>query len=218
MSDGTSSGRGLPTVEPPFEDKGSRADRSIGGLVLAAGTSSRFGEANKLLTSVDGEPIVRRAVETLLDAGIEPIVVVVGHEAKTVREAVSGLPVRTVYNEAYASGQASSVRVGIRAVETVEIDAAIIALGDMPFVAPGTVETVIAAYRAGAGDALAAAHSGDRGNPVLFDRRFFETLTAVDGDVGGREILLESDTSVLVAVEDPGVRRDIDERADLPSE
>lgn len=218
MTDGTSSDPELPTVEPPFDTDGSHEARSVGGLVLAAGTGSRFGEANKLLASVDGEPIVRHAVETLLGAGVEPIVVVVGYEADAVREAVSKLPVRTVYNEAYASGQASSVRVGIDTLETMAVDAAVVALGDMPFVDPATVETLVAAYRAGIGDALAAAHDGDRGNPVLFDRRFFEPLTAVDGDIGGREILLESDASALVAVDDPGVRRDVDERTDLPPE
>ena len=62
---------------------------------------------------------------------------------------------------------------------------------------------------------LAAAHDGRRGNPVLFDRRFFDDLTRVDGDIGGREILLESDASACVDVPDGGVRRDIDEPEDF---
>ena len=81
---------------------------------------------------------------------------------------------------------------------------------------PETVETLVAAHAAGAGDALAAAYEGTRGNPVLFDARFFKRLTAVDGDVGGREILLTDDASALVAVDDPGVRRDVDRPTDLP--
>lgn len=208
---------GLPVVEPPFDPDDPRKG-GVGGVVLAAGTSSRFGERNKLLADVDGEPIVRRAVATLLAAGIEPIVVVVGHEADAVRSGVSDLPVRIVYNGAYASGQASSVRTGIDALETETVDAVVVALGDMPFVDHETVETLVAAYRGGAGDALAAANDGVRGNPVLFDQQFFEPLTRVDGDVGGRELLLESDASALVAVEDRGVRRDIDEQTDLPKE
>jgi molybdenum cofactor cytidylyltransferase len=85
----------------------------------------------------------------------------------------------------------------------------------MPDVAPATVETLVAAYAAGVGAALAAAFEGERGNPVLFDRRFFDALTDVTGDVGGRQLLLESDESALVAVADSGVRRDVDIPEDL---
>ncbi|PAU84361.1 UDP-N-acetylglucosamine pyrophosphorylase [Halorubrum salipaludis] len=226
---------GLPTARPPFEaddagpggslperESGRDPDR-VGGVLLAAGTSSRFGDANKLLATVDGEPIVRRAARTLAAAGLARIVAVVGHEAPRVRAALSDLPIETVENDAYAAGQSASLRAGIEALsggsgDEPAVDAAVVALGDMPFVEPATIETLVAAYAAGAGDALAAAHDGERGNPVLFDARFFDRLTAVDGDVGGRAILLGSDASALVAVDDPGVRRDVDRPRDLPDD
>ncbi len=219
MNDDGPSDRGLPTVEPPFGEKRSDGDGPVGGIVLAAGTSSRFGEANKLLATVCGEPIVRHAVRTLVNAAVDPVVVVLGHEADAVGEAIADLPVETVYNDAYATGQASSVGVGIGELEGLStVDAAVVALGDMPFIESGTVDALVAAYRDGAGEALAAAHGGVRGNPVLFDRRFFEPLSGVDGDIGGRKILLESDSAALVAVDDPGVRRDVDEPTDLSAE
>ncbi len=219
MSDEHSTGGGVPIVEPPFGGGRSEGEASVGGIVLAAGKSSRFGESNKLLATVDGEPIVRHAVRTLLNASVEPIVVVLGHEADAVQAAVADLPVETVYNDRYASGQSSSVGVGIAELAAnPAVDAAIVALGDMPFVDPDTVATIVAAYRGGAGQVLAAAHDGVRGNPVLFDRRFFEALGRIEGDIGGREILLESDSAALVAVDDPGVRRDVDESGDLPAE
>lgn len=207
---------GLPIASPPF-DAGEGGDTgSVGGVVLAAGTSDRFGAENKLLATVDGEQIVRRAVRTLVSAGIAPVVVVIGHEADAIRGALRGLDVETVRNESYASGQASSVRAGIEVLEREhDVEAAVIALGDMPFVDPETVETLVSAYRNEVGDALAAATGGKRGNPVLFDRRFFAELTAIGGDTGGRRILLESDASALVEVDDDGVRRDIDESSDL---
>ncbi|WP_144797241.1 nucleotidyltransferase family protein [Halorubrum depositum] len=221
---------GLPVATPPFEsgedDAAGGGDPNpprVAGVLLAAGTSSRFGDANKLLATVDGEPVVRHAAQTLVAAGLDPVVVVVGHEADRVRAAVDDLSVDIVVNDAYEAGQSTSVRAGIDAIRSgksggrgdARVDAAIIALGDMPFVDPETVETLVAAYAAGAGDALAAAHGGDRGNPVLFDRRFFDRLADVDGDVGGREILLGGDASALVAVDDPGVRRDVDRPTDL---
>ncbi|PSQ29418.1 nucleotidyltransferase family protein [Halobacteriales archaeon QS_9_67_15] len=209
-----------PLVEPPFDDPESDRPR-VAGVLLAAGTSSRFGEANKLLATRDGDPLVRHAARTLLDAGVDPVVVVVGHEADRVVDALDGLDVTFVRNPDYRQGQTTSVRAGIDAVRDRgdahdAPDAAVVALGDMPFVDPETIGTLVVAYAAGVGDALAAAYEGTRGNPVLFDRRFFGDLTDVSGDVGGRAILLESDDSARVAVSDSGVRRDVDERSDLP--
>ncbi|MFD1599534.1 nucleotidyltransferase family protein [Halobellus rarus] len=220
----------LPVVSPPFDEEGAdeegsseedddrTRDRSrVAGVLLAAGTSDRFGDRNKLLATHDGDPLVRHAARTLLDAGLDPVVAVVGHEADRVVDALAGLDVAVVANDAYDTGQASSLRAGIGALRDsdAQVDAAVIALGDMPFVDPETVETLVAAYDAGVGDALAAAHDGVRGNPVLFDRRFFDALADVAGDVGGREILLTSGDSACVSVSDPGVRRDVDEPGDL---
>lgn len=215
----------LPVVEPPFETAESDASREsdqtlrVAGVLLAGGTSSRFGDANKLLATVEGAPLVCHAARTLVDAGLDPVVVVVGHEADQVRAAVADLPVETIENDAYESGQSTSVGAGIGAIRDRNraVDAAIIALGDMPYVDPETIETLVGGYGEGVADALAPSYRGDRGNPVLFDRQFFEDLAAVDGDIGGREILLSSGASALVAVDDPGVRRDVDRPEDLSS-
>ena len=203
----------LPIRSPPFE-AGERESSRVAGVLLAAGTSTRFGDDNKLVATLDGEPLVRHAARTLLDASVAPVVVVVGHEADRIRDALAGLDLRFVANDAYAEGQSTSVRAGIGALDAT-IDAAVVALGDMPFVDPDTVETLVSAYEAGVGDAVAASHDGQRGNPVLFDQRFFADLTAVEGDIGGRQILVKSDRSACVAVPDSGVRRDIDDPDDL---
>lgn len=206
-----------PFVEPPRPaDESAVTASRIGGIVLAAGTSSRYGDRNKLLASIDGEPIVRHAVETLLEADLAHVLVVVGYDADRVREAISDLPVETVYNPNYRAGQSTSVRAGLLAMQdAIAPEAVVISLGDMPFVEPETVEQLVAAYEAGVGGALAPAYDSARGNPVLFDSRFFDDLIDVEGDVGGREILLESESTALVAVDDSGVRRDVDEPGDL---
>jgi molybdenum cofactor cytidylyltransferase len=85
----------------------------------------------------------------------------------------------------------------------------------MPGVDPGTVGLLVDAYRAGLGTALAAACDGRRGNPVLFDRRQFAALLAVEGDVGGRPVLAASEDAALVETGDPGVHADVDTVADL---
>lgn len=204
----------LPVVDPP--DDPPEDGRRVVGVVLAAGTSSRYGAANKLLTTVDGAPMVRRSTEALLAADLDAVVAVVGHEVERVRAALDDA-VPTVDNDRYAAGQATSVATGVRAARDRDADAIVFALGDMPWVDPASVDALRAAYAAGAGDALAAAVDGERGNPVLFDRRYFDALVDgdVDGDGGGREILLSSEAAALVETGDPGVRRDVDRPDDV---
>lgn len=205
----------LPVVDPPANGDGTAEPKDrepIPGLVLAAGEGTRFGEGNKLLASAGGEPVVVRAVRTLVASRVDPVTVVVGHEADRVRAALADLPVRIVENPRYREGQATSVRIGIEALPG-DAPAALIALGDMPFVERETIDVLRRSYRAGRGTALAAAVDGRRGNPVLFDRRHFETLADLEGDVGGRELLKREGT--LVETGDPGVVRDVDRPGDL---
>ena len=215
----------LPVVEPPFEREGGATGSTdspprVAGVLLAAGTSSRYGGRNKLLEPVDGEPMVRRAARTLLVAGLDPVVVVLGHEADRVREVLAdpadglGGGLDFVENPDYADGQATSVAVGVAALPE-EVDAAVFALGDMPWVRPETVERLVDAHRSGVGTALAAAFEGERGNPVLWDARHFESLAGQSGDVGGRDLLLSTSGAALVETGDPGVRRDVDRPGDL---
>ena len=198
---------------------------TVAGVLLAAGTSSRFGAANKLLAELDGTPIVVHAVETLLESRLEPVVVVIGHEAGRLEAALEGYPVECVRNPAYAAGQSTSVTAGVAALEGQDVDAAVFALGDMPFVEATSVEVLISTWRDGNrettdGDrdpttAVVAAYEGVRGNPVLFDSGAFERLKTLAGDRGGRRLLRDGDGVVLVETGDPGVRRDVDTPRDL---
>ena len=202
---------GLPIVDVAGVDPPAR--HRVGGVVLAAGESRRYGGRNKLLVPVGQFPMVRRSTATLLRADLDPVVAVLGHQAGRVRGGLDGLGITCVLNDAYARGQGHSIAAGVRAVAH-RVDALVIALGDMPDVEPATVDAIVTAYETGAGTAIAPVHDGHRGNPVLFDATHFEALKRLDGDRGARRILLEGDTSVLVAVDDPGVRRDIDRPED----
>lgn len=206
----------LPVCKPP-SDRDRKPQSDVWGVLLAAGTSSRFGERNKLLEEFDGKPVIRHAIKPLLDASLDGIVVVIGHEKASVRGALSGLELNICENEAYAAGQSTSVQCGVSAVVDRGADAVLIALGDMPFVTSDTVDSLIRTYESGSKTALAAAYDGRRGNPVLFDSRHFDALIDIDGDTGGRRILLRAENSALVETGDPGVRRDIDRSEDWPS-
>lgn len=206
----------LPVQNPPSTSDVT-GEANVWGVLLAAGTSSRFGDCNKLLQDVNGEPMVRCVAKTLLKSSLSGVVVVVGHEAEKVRTALANLPLRIVENEAYAEGQSTSVRTGISAANENDADAAIVALGDMPYVSWETVDNIIATYKNGTGTAIAAAYNGKRGNPVLFDTSHFDELMSITGDVGGRQILRKSDTASLVNTGDPGVLQDVDRPNDWPN-
>ncbi len=200
------------TDEVTTDDPSGDAE-TVGAVLLAAGESTRFEGGNKLLARIDGMPVVRRAAETLLATSLAGPVAVLGHGADAVAGALEGLGVATRRNEAYAAGQHTSVAAGVAAARERDWDAVVFALGDMPAVDPGTVERIVAAYRAGRGNAIAPTYEGKRGNPALFDGRHYDALASVTGDRGGRAILEAEGT--LLAVDDPGVLRDVDRRADL---
>ena len=187
----------------------------IGGVVLAAGLGTRFEGGNKLLAESDGTPVVERATETLSRSGVGEVVAVVGHEAERVTAAVDHLADAVRRNEDYASGQSTSVREGVAAARAADWDAAVFMLGDMPFVRPATVDTVLDAYASGDGSIVAPAYEGQRGNPVLFGRQHFDALADVSGDRGGRDLIETHDDAVLVDVDDSGVTSDVDFREDL---
>ncbi|PSP51455.1 nucleotidyltransferase family protein [Halobacteriales archaeon QH_7_68_42] len=200
----------------------------VAGVVLAAGLSSRFGEGDKLLATLEGEPLVVHAVRTLTGADLDAVAVVVDPAsgvsgaladaglAGDDTDADAGANVALVENPDAAAGQATSVRRGVAwARGAADADAVVFALGDMPRVRPETVDRLAAAWRDGRGSALAAAHDGQRGNPVLFDSRHFDALAAVSGDTGGRSVFENAADSAVVETDDPGVRGDVDTRADL---
>jgi molybdenum cofactor cytidylyltransferase len=207
----------LPVIDPATITDENRRPGPVIGVVLAAGTSTRYGQSNKLLATVDGDPIVRRAVCTLEASAVDSVLVVCGHEADGVRGALTESGAEMIDNPDYERGQSTSVAAGLEAAAERGASAVVIALGDMPNVAVRSVNTLASAYRADAGDALAAAYEGTRGNPVCFARRHFDALADVSGDMGGRTILLADDRSALIETDDPGVLYDVDEPADLDS-
>ena len=210
---------GLPVhdagaVREALEANG-RPAPTVVGVLLAGGTSSRFGDANKLLADLDGVPLVRHAARTLLGADLDEVVAVLGYEADAVDAALSDLDLRAVRNPDYEDGLSTSVARGVAASRERGADAAVFLPGDMPGVDPATVDLLADAHRAGLGTALAAAHDGRRGNPVLFDREHFEALLAVEGDVGGRSLLVGSSDGALVETGDAGILDDVDTTEDL---
>lgn len=169
-----------------FRENARRAAcRQIGVVVLAAGGSSRMGE-QKLLFELGGKSLVRRAVQTALDADIGRVCVVVGSDAARVVREVADLSVDIVENESWSEGQATSIRAGIRSMG--DADAALVMVADQPFVTAGHLRALAHAYHAGEAAVYISAHAGRRGNPALFDAVVFDDLLALEGDQGARQL------------------------------
>ncbi|WP_254533219.1 nucleotidyltransferase family protein [Natrinema gelatinilyticum] len=209
------SGSSIPVVEPAAIN-GRRTSATVHGVLLAAEMSSRFGDANKLLATIEREPIVRRAARSLVRSKLDDVIVVLGHEVDRIREATTDLDVSVVVDESYDRGQSTSVHAGVRAARERDADATLIALGDMPDMMTDSIDATVEAYERDGGNVIAAACDGRRGKPVLFDSQYFDWLTDVSGDVGGRQILLTANDAIHLETGDPGVLRDIDRPEDLP--
>ncbi|HSH74873.1 MAG TPA: nucleotidyltransferase family protein [Longimicrobiales bacterium] len=181
------------------------------GVVLAAGLSRRMGGRDKVLVEVDGKPMVRRVVETALRAGLDPVIVVVRRAGSGVRRALEGLPVLYARNDSPEAGLSSSLREGLRSLGA-ESQAAVVLLGDMPWVRPADVAALVAAFDPAAGREICVpVYAGRRGNPVLWSARFFREMAGLEGDVGARALLSRHARSVHeVPAGGEGVLRDVD--------
>jgi molybdenum cofactor cytidylyltransferase len=163
--------------------------RNVAGLVLAAGRSTRMGGPNKLLEEINGRPLVRHVAEHVLASRAKPVIVVTGHQKERVERALAGLPVTFVHNADFADGLSTSLKTGIAAVPAAA-DGAIVCLGDMPQVSAALIDSLIAAFDPERGALVVIPTiEGKRGNPVLWSRRFFPDLAAVEGDVGARHLI-----------------------------
>jgi CTP:molybdopterin cytidylyltransferase MocA/xanthine/CO dehydrogenase XdhC/CoxF family maturation factor len=163
--------------------------RRIAGVVLAAGMSTRMGK-NKLALPLHGKPLVRHAVEAALTAALDPVIVVIGHNAAVMRDALGGLPVHFVQNDAFAEGLSTSLRIGIKSVSPT-CDGAMILLGDMPNVSPELIERIIAAFDPAQSCVICVATAkGERGHPVLWGRQIFGEMEELRGDTGARALMI----------------------------
>ena len=198
--------RPQPRAKPEVE-----GERKVAAIVLAAGRSTRMGGPNKLLAELDGKKLVRIVTEQALASKACEVIVVTGHQAELVEQALSDLDVRFVRNPDFAGGLASSVKAGIAAVPDT-VDGAVVCLGDMPMVSSGLLDRLIAAFAPDRGNLIVVPVSeGRRGNPVLWSRRFFAELMTLDGDVGARHLIAKHTEAVAeVPVDGDSAFLDID--------
>jgi molybdenum cofactor cytidylyltransferase len=202
----------IPSRPQPRDERPTDVPRQprIGAIVLAAGLASRFG-GRKLLEALNGKPLVRHAVEAAKASHAEPVIVVTGNASVEVGETLRSLNILIVNNPDYAKGLSTSLKCGLKNLPE-DWDGAIILLGDMPGVSAALIDKLIAAFDPSEGRAICVAtRNGKRGNPVLWARRFFPEMLAIEGDVGARHLLAQYGESVCeVEAADDGPLIDID--------
>jgi molybdenum cofactor cytidylyltransferase len=158
---------------------------TVGGLVLAAGGSKRFG-APKQLAELDGRPLLEHALIAMSRAPVDRVVVVLGAHAKEVRAAVPLHGAEAVVCKEWDKGMGNSLRTGIDALRG--CDAVVVALGDQPRLSPAAVERLLS-QRGKDELAIRATYDGVPGHPVLLERSLLAIVRELRGDVGARDLL-----------------------------
>jgi molybdenum cofactor cytidylyltransferase len=179
----------MEIVTRPQPRAEAKEGRRVAAIVLAAGRSTRMGGPNKLLAEIGGKPMARIAVEQALASQAQPVVVVTGHQRGEVEAALDGLDVTRVHNADFAEGLSTSLKAGLGALPA-DVDGALICLADMPQIDHTLLNRLIENFDPGQGALVVMPTiGGKRGNPVLWSRRFFPDLIALQGDVGARHLI-----------------------------
>lgn len=185
----------------------------VAAVVLAAGESRRFG-GPKLIVPFEGKPLLQHALDAANGSSVAEVIVIVGHAAHEVLAAIDLGRARGIVNEAYASGQASSLQAGLRAAANA--DAVVVVLGDQPRVTPALIDAVVERQRSARAAAVVCTWRGRRSPPTLLHRDLWPALKALSGDVGARDLLASRDDVAVVDVAGAlGTLEDVDRPDDL---
>jgi molybdenum cofactor cytidylyltransferase len=176
----------------------------IGIIILAAGSSSRMGQPKQLL-SYEGETLLSRVVRAALETEYRPVVVVLGSHAEALQEELAATEARIVVNQEWSEGMSSSIRCGLRALETAAretTEAAILMLCDQPFVTSDIIKRLVETYLAQRPLFVASEYETKDGKtwgvPAIFSRTLFAELMELRGAAGAKRIIARHEAAGLI--------------------
>ena len=185
----------------------------VAAVILAAGGSSRYGGA-KLLASLEGKPLLQHVLDAANASTLAEVLLVIGHTADEILAVIRLGRARVVVNPDWASGQASSLRAGLRAASGA--DAVVVVLGDQPRVTTTLLDTLVERQRVTDSVAVVSSWKGQRSPPTLLHRDLWSALEPLTGDIGARAVLAgRSDVAVLEVSGSLGSLEDVDRPDDL---
>ena len=191
----------------------------IAAVILAAGRSIRMGRSKLELPWKNGQSIISHVMEVFLEGGASPVLVVTGETRVAIEASLIGMEVDYAYNPDYATGgMLSSLKVGLRALETRRIEGALVSPADLPMLLPTTVQRLIQVWEDESPSIVAPSYEERRGHPVLISRKEWKAIQKLRDDQTLRDFLRqrEGEISYLV-VDDPGVLYDLDTPEDYRS-
>ncbi|HLZ17106.1 MAG TPA: nucleotidyltransferase family protein [Cyclobacteriaceae bacterium] len=180
-------------------------------IVLAAGSSSRLGQSKQLL-KIGDETLLRKTIRTVIDSGVDQVIVILGSEEKAHRNELKGLPVTAVFNPGWEKGMGSSLKRGVRfAVEKFPASEFIlVAVCDQPFLTSGHIKKLMGVFQSEKNCPIVASfYAGSPGVPALFHQSIFENLLGVDDEQGAKKLIKDHRQSVCY-VDFPAGEVDLD--------
>ena len=183
----------------------------ISGVILCAGESSRMGQPKALL-SIGGQTFIERIVDALRKAGLQNIIVVLGHDAEAMRQKIAHLPVTILVNPEYRTGQLSSLRVAIRhLLPNDRCGGLLVHLVDHPYIDAALVNLLIERFEDSGKLIAVPRFHGKRGHPVIFARSLLDELLNAPEDQGAKAVVnAHRDETLEIETEDEGITLDID--------
>ena len=190
----------------------------ITAIVLAAGESKRMAAANKLLLPFGGKALVAHMVDALLACHVHETIVILGHEAVLIKEALNNRQVRFVENQQFLHGMTTSIQTGVRAMAA-ECNGIMVCLSDLPLVQTEELKRLIhvfeEAYTSNKKLIVLPSYHGQRGNPVIFSVYYKTQILKHEEQNGCRGLIRQYENQVrVVAMETAHVLNDIDTRTD----
>lgn len=182
----------------------------ITGIIMASGFSNRMGE-NKLLIELDGVRLIDRVISEAKKSDLDKLILI--YREDEIKKIGDFFKIETIYNKNANLGQSESMKLGIR--NTDSGSSYMFLVGDQPFLTKDIINNLIDSHKLNKNKIVVPHYNGKRGMPTIFPSIFREELLKIDGDIGGRDIIIENRDKIVKLVFDKKYGLDIDTKEDL---
>lgn len=187
----------------------SKAESNVAALVLAAGSSRRAGNTNKLLHTFNAKPMICSVIESVLKSNVSAGLVVTGHQSDRVTQAIKSHNIPVCHCPRHSQGMAHTIATGLSHLQ--KFNAVIVCLGDMPHITERVLNQIVASQDCPDDKIVVPVFQGVRGNPVMIGRTFFDSLLQHEGDSGARFLIKQYPEKVVeLELDDESVLKDYD--------